>query len=589
MPEDAGIRTLADIPRFQARRAGDTALLGAPRGRMERTTYRDLDRATRGVRHMAEEAGLEPGDRTGLLMPNARRWIPAYFGLLQAGAVVVPLNYDHMEEEQDKLFHALSDAGARAVFAHPDDVEACRRIVPPCIETVVPVPHIDELAESPPAVRDAPVEPGDRAQILYTSGTTGPGKGVVLTHRNVVSNARMCCRRLHIYSTDRVPAFLPYHHAFPLTASVVLPLYAGARIAVGDFRSPAARRLLPRIRPTLLVGVPRVFESLLDAIRSSARREGRVGQLGRLKEISRGLNRWTGLNAGRLLLASLHRKLFGGLQLRFGVSGGARLRTEVFREYAAMGIPLLQGWGMTELSPVGAVQEFCPWTFYLTRRYERRAGSVGRPMPGTSVRLSEAFEGEAGARQRGVGEVVVNGPHVMEGYLDAPEETARRRTEHGLKSEDLAVRGERGDLYLVGRTQQVIVLPNGKKVFPDRDLHDEIASCPGVDEFTIMAVEQPGRGERIGLVIRPCLSACRDGGAETVGDVYRLIRGQIMDALADKPDYMRDLDFCLTPLADDEFAELSKNAAHEPCPSKNEFRPERCYRRMKDSETPLPE
>jgi long-chain acyl-CoA synthetase len=459
--------------------------------------------------------------------------------------------------------------------------------VPAGVKKVMPVPVLRELAGCPPRRRDVPVGPDDRAQILYTSGTTGPGKGVVLTHRNVLSNARMCCRRFDVRSHDCVAAFLPYHHAFPLTTTVVVPLYAGARVAIGDFTSPRARRLLPQCRPTLLVGVPRVFESLLAGVKRAARDAGRGALLEVLRSVSRGVNRLTGVNVGRLLLAPLHRRVFGGLQLRFCVSGGARLRPETVRQYATLGIPLLQGWGMTELSPVAAAQDFCPWTFYLTRRYERRAGSVGRPLAGPRVRVVKSENPGIGDRRRGIGELVVQGPQVMEKYLDAPEATARRKTDYGLRSSDLALRDERGELRLVGRTQHVIVLPSGKKVFPQQDLHDELASCRCVDEFTIMAVETDDGHERIGMVIRPDVEVLCDAGVRTLGGAYRFVRRRILEALEDKPDYVKNLDICLTRFDGDEFAELDKNAAGEPCPAKNEFTMERSYGRMKESERPL--
>jgi acyl-CoA synthetase (AMP-forming)/AMP-acid ligase II len=176
----------------------------------------------------------------------------------------------------------------------------------------------------------------------------------------------------------------------------------------------------------------------------------------------------------------------------------------------------------------------------------------------------------------------------MEGYLDASGQIECPRGPRGLRSGDLAVRGSRGELYIVERRKHVIVLPNGKKVFPAQDLHEDLASCPALDEFAVLPLREKGKGERIGMVIKPDVAVCRKKGADTLGGACRLVRSQILNALENKPAYMKDLDFCLTEVRNGEFTDLNKNAAGEPTPAGNEFLPRRRFRHLKDDDTPLP-
>jgi long-chain acyl-CoA synthetase len=376
---------------------------------------------------------------------------------------------------------------------------------------------------------------------------------------------------------------------------VVVPVWIGARVVVGDVRERRTRELLPRCRPTLLVGVPRVFESMLSSVESAADRAGRLRLLNACRALSRGLKRATGLNAGKLIFRGLHRRLFGGNQLRFCVSGGARISPRLLRELFALGIPVVQGWGMSELSPVAAVQPFRRARFYLTRHYERRAGSIGRELDGTAVSLRPPPGGELLDDGEERGEMVVAGPHVMKGYHRDPERTRRQMTPRGLRSGDVARRDADGDLYVIGRIKHVIVLPNGKKIFPEQDLHEELAGCPSVESFAVRAVtggRQPGAeeagDEKIGILVRPNLENLRARGVRTVGQTYEAIKEDINRSLAGKPSYLRQYDFCLTEWCDGQFAELVNSSLGEPSPLRNPFTPETAYSRNRGSDEPAP-
>lgn len=580
MADDDCIATIADILPFRAERTPRATALQHldGDGRLREATFAELHRDSEGFAGRLHEIGVRPRDRVAILLPNSPRWVTAYYGIMRLGAVAVPLEQGMLADDPDRLAFALEHAEVTAAVCRPQDADAVGELGD------VPTAGPEERADDVPPPPD--VEPSDVAQILYTSGTTGPKKGVVLTHRNIIFDVRKCRTRFGVREDDCLPALLPFHHAYPLTTTIVVPPFVGARMAVGDIRDRRARDLLSRCRPTVLIGVPRVFESMLEGIRRKAQRIARGRQLERALRLSAGVKKWTGLNAGRLIFRRLHREMFGGLQLRFGVTGGAHIAPRVLREFFALGIPLIQGWGMSELSPVAAVQEFDARRFYLTRFYERKAGSIGTPLDGTRISFVPAERAGIAGDPRHGGEVVVSGEHVMQGYLKDPERTQAQMVGDAVRSGDIGRRDGDDHLYIVGRTKHVIVLPSGKKVFPEEDLYDPLNGCDVLDEFAVRPITGPDGGEKIGIIIRPAPDAVRDAG--TMGNLYDRIKREIDCALEGRPGYLRQYDFCLTEWRGREFAELEKNTMGNPSPLRNPFEPDRAYSRMKDSDEPVP-
>lgn len=577
------IRTLADIVPSASRRHPDRVALQEWDGRgLRDTTYAELKVQVDAFSASLREAGVRARDRVAILMPNGKPWIVAYFGIIGAGAVAVPVEYEYLHTQPAHISFVLGHAGARIVVLTREDAE---RVGPLAAESRAEMLAFEDAAGTDSAAGPpSEVEPSDMAQILYTSGTTGRKKGVVLTHANILFNVRACCARLRVTPDDCFPALLPYHHAFPLTTTIVLPIYAGARVPVGDVRDRQTAELLRAARPTVLITVPRVLESLLAGVERAVRRDGKLERLRRAERLSGALKKWTGLNLGRLIFRGLHRRLFGGSQLRLCMSGGARVAPRTIAQYLKMGIPVLQGWGMTETSPVGTVQPYSARKFYFTRHYENLAGSIGTPLDGTEISLIDVPEQNVRVARDGRGEMVVRGPHVMAGYYKDPEATDRIKCEAGLRTGDIARRDAAGNFFIVGRAKHVIVLPGGKKVFPEEDLNDALASCPCIEEFAVRAVSDAGGEEKIGIIIKPDAGVLLQRGAATVGGLYQLIKDEITEALSAKPDYMKKFDFCLTELRDGVFCDLVKSGMKEPSPLKNEFRFETAYSTNSDSE-----
>ncbi len=574
------IRTLADIAPFWARAApGRTALqeLG-PDGKLTGCSYGELMRRCDALAACLHERGAGPGRAVAILQPNSSRWVTSYLSIFRVGAVAVPLEYGMLGTEPERIRYALEHSEAEIVLCEPGEADAVRQLSP--AQIISP----GGTGRQPPP--QPALSPDDTAQILYTSGTTGPKKGVVLTHGNIIFDVRACCDRFGVRASDALCAVLPLHHAYPLTTTLVLPLYAGARMAIGDIRDRRSRALLQQARPTVMIGVPRMYEAMLDSIRHAADRAGKLDRLERAMRLSARVKRLSGVNVGRLLFRKLHAELFGGLQLRLAASGGARVSPRLLRDYFLLGIPLLQGWGMSELSPVGAVQAFRPVRFYATRHYERKAGSIGAPLDGTRVTFGQSSVAELAFDLEHTGEMLVSGPHVMRGYHKDPARTAGQMTGDALRTGDIARRDQDGDLYIVGRAKHVIVLPSGKKVFPEEELEEEVSSCRTIEEFAIRPIADEDGQEGIGMVIRPNLEAL--AGVRTVGELYDAVKRDIDEALRSKPIYLKHYDFCLTPWRGDEFGELVKGTMGDPSPLRNTFDPEAAYSRLKGSQQPVP-
>jgi len=586
--QPAGIETIADILPVQADRKPDgLALLEMDKpGRLRGATYGELAEKADACAALLREHGVGRASPVAIAMPNSSRWVLTYFGIHRAGAVAVPLDYAQLSAQPDRVRFALDHAEVEHVVTTGEGHDVVRDVAGPG-RNVIQAEEMDAHAggEAPPPPE---TQPDDLAQILYTSGTTGPRKGVELTHRNIIFDVAQCCRRIAVMPGDCLPAVLPYHHGYALTTTVVLPFYAGARMVVGDVRDRRFQQLMRQARPTVLIGVPRMFDAMLRAIERTAQRRGRGRRLRLTRSLSGLVKRLTGLNIGKLLFGSVHTAVFGGTQLRLCVSGGARVPVQLLRDYYLMGIPLLQGWGMTELSPVASIQELRPHRFHFTRHYERKAGSIGTPLDGSRVLLiGDAAEGRAAPGEES-GEMVVQGEHVMRGYHKDAERTARQFTQEGLRTGDIARRDADGELYIVGRAKHVIVLPSGKKVFPEEDLDDDLSRCATIAEIAVRPVTDESGAERIGMVVRPNVEELKKAGVKTVRQLYDAVKRDIDAALRDKPGYLRRYDFCLTRWRDGDYAELVKSTMGDPSPLRNEFDRDTAYSRAGDSDEPAP-
>lgn len=451
-------------------------------GSSARFTYGQLrDRAVRASLYLAA-CGVQAGDRVLLLSENRPEWAMAYFGILKAGATAVPLD---VEASADEVRNVVRACEAKAIVA---SASAYRRLLQVGEAPATPI-RLEDLFLGAVRVDDegilAPREPAELASIIFTSGTTGRPKGVMLTGRNFTSLVSRLSEIFDLGERDGLLSVLPMHHTFEFTAGLLLPLAVGAEIAYLEERTgESILRVLGTGRITAMVGVPAVWKLLLRQIEERSEELGLKEAFRLLREGGRRAHEATGSHLlGRAAFLPVHRKLGG--RLRYLISGGSAMPPDLYDAYLGMGFEILEGYGLTEAAPVLTVQ----------RPGHRRAGNVGKPVGGVDVRI-HAPDAE------GVGEIIARGPNVMAGYWNDPEATAEVLRDGWLFTGDLGKFDEEGNLVIVGRKKDVIVDAAGKKVYPD-ELETLYEKNPYIEELSIVGLPAEGGGERVACLVVP--------------------------------------------------------------------------------------
>lgn len=432
---------------------------------------------------LTQEA-LVPGDRVAVMMKNCPEWVMFEQAALGLGLVVVPL---YTDDRVENAAYVINDAGAKVLLldnphqwkeflAIGDQIAGVKRVVilrsfeqscmdPNDCTRVVGIR--DWLPAHASEVKHFPSDPHSLATIIYTSGTSGRPKGVMLSHHNILSNAYSCLQVIPVLPDDLLLSFLPLSHTFERTSGYYVPMMSGATIAYA--RSiPQLQEDLSIIRPTLMISVPRIYERVYAGIRAKlAEGSGFARWLFKFAvdvgygcfEHQQGRGGWQLSHCLWPLLEKLvARKVMNRLggRLRFVMSGGAALPAEVSRIFIGLGLPILQGYGMTESSPVACAN----------RLQDNVPASVGLPIPGVEVKL-----GESNA-------LLIRGPNVMMGYWNNPAATAAIISSDGwLNSGDIASIDAQGHVTITGRLKEIIVLSTGEKI-PPADMEAAILRDP---------------------------------------------------------------------------------------------------------------
>ncbi len=467
-----GVATLSDLVLWiRDHSAGRPELLSIERGgRRETLSTSEFLTQIHSLALALEARGVEKGDRIAIFSENRPEWHVVDFACHLLGAVSVPI---YPTLGRDQVGYLLRNSGTSWVFySNPGKRDMLTELLPSLTRSPVLV-AIDDDARSPqgdslvrlqgegaePAGASpldklaGRVQPEDSASIIYTSGTTGEPKGVVLTHGNFVSNFLACSDLFPVGPEDLALSFLPLSHVFERTVDHFF-FYKGVAIHY----SPSIERvpgLLGKVRPTVMTSVPRLYERAFLKVTSGLAKETprkqklfawalRVGQ----RHAGAGRLMRPGLSAQRAiadrLVYSRIKERFGG-RLRFAIAGGAPLGDQVAEFFDAIGLPLYQGYGMTEASPV--ISANAPG--------RNRRGSVGQAIQGVEVRLAED------------GEILVRGPGVMRGYWDDPEATAETIDPEGwLKTGDIGTMDQDGYLFITDRKKDLLVTSGGKNVAP---------------------------------------------------------------------------------------------------------------------------
>ncbi len=474
--------------------AGRIALRITRGGREERYTYADLRECVlRGAAYLTAQ-GFGPGDHLGLIGDNAPEWGMAYFAIQRIGAVAIPLERDLRPPEIARLLR-LGDAKALLLDDSLDERhrrgladEGGGEPLPFSLHPFREVFRVGDEAEEARRVRalPSPPAPGALASILFTSGTTGAPKGVMLTQRNFTSLVAKLLSIYDITEKDGALSVLPLHHSFEFTTGFLLPLSRGAQIAYLDEISPdSLNRELRKGNTTCIVGVPALWDLLRRRILAPfAERSSRIEDLvTALIDAAYLLREDTGVNIGPAVFLPVHTALGG--KIRYLISGASALSETTWKTFRGLGFHIAQGYGLTEAAPVLTVTP-----------PEGRVpiGSVGKALPGVELRIADPDAS-------GVGEVVAKGANIMAGYYGNEEATTESLRAGWLCTGDLGRLDEGGHLFLVGRRKDVIVDSGGKNIYPD-EVEEIYAAPERIAEFCVVGLPD-GAAEQVAAVVVP--------------------------------------------------------------------------------------
>jgi long-chain acyl-CoA synthetase len=494
-------------------------------GRKEQYTYADLrELATRVAGFLASE-GIKAGDRVMLVSSNAPEWGMSYFGVLKAGATCIPCD---PESSTTEILNFARAGNAVAIICseavineHPDLQERLQQQGSTRLWTYQEVFAMpDEQTEDERiALLPQRAHAQSVASLIFTSGTTGQPKGVMLSHRNLTSMVSMLSSVFDMTTHDGVLSVLPLHHTFEFSTGFLTPLSRGAQITyLPELTSDALARAIKNGHVTGMVGVPALWELLHRRIKN--RLYERSDWIGKTADNLIYVNAWlrdkTAVNLGSVLFYPIHEGLGG--RIRYFISGGSALSEKIQRDFHGLGFTILEGYGLTEASPVLTV----------TRPEDRMlTGTVGKPLPGVEVRIAEPDAS-------GVGEVVARGPNVMLGYYEDEVATRKTLVDRWLYTGDLGRVDDDGNLYLVGRSKEIIVDTNGKNVYPD-ELEEVYQNSPYIKELSIVGLPD-GIGEKVA-----CLVVADDEYDISLSraELHRLVEEHFREVSASLPYYKR--------------------------------------------------
>ena len=435
--------------------------------------------------------GLVAGDRVAIMLKNCPEWVIFDQAALGLGLVVVPL---YTEDRAENTAYILADSGAKLLLLEDQEqwqplknlgnhkLNLYKVITISKPENYTNNNIIDDnvnalsdwLPKKNGEMKHMNHKPNDLATIMYTSGTSGRPKGVMLSHHNLLTNANNCLQVVPVWQDDVFLSFLPLSHAFERTVGYYLPLMAGATVAYA--RSiPHLHEDLINIGPSILISVPRIYDRIYSVTHAKLKKKSIISRLIFKCTVEIGYSRfklqqkrgpkkvshllWPILNT--LIAKKVINKLGG--RIRLAMAGGAPLSTEVSRMFIGLGLPVLQGYGMTECSPVASVNSI----------KNNIPSSVGHVIPGTKVKIGEK------------GTLLIHGPNVMLGYWNNPEATKAILTSDGwLDSGDVA-HINNGTITITGRLKEIIVMSTGEKI-PPADMESAILRDPLFDQVILI-------------------------------------------------------------------------------------------------------
>ncbi len=473
------------------------------------------------------------GEKIAIIGENSYEWVLSYFAVSCGVGIFVPIERELPTADMKSL---LERSGAGVVIfsekASEQVAEATKgnkKIVKinmnarEDLDDVLSMKKLLEegaglLAEGHKEYSSVTIDPAVMSLLLFTSGTTGASKGVMLCQKNLVANVMNMSKFVNVEGMTGL-SVLPMHHTYEMTCHILTALYQGCTIAICEGLKHIAENMI-EAEVNVMLGVPLIFEGMYKKIWKKAEKSGRVAKLRKAVNLSKSLGlENTGLPAK--MFKDIHAAVGGHVKLL--ISGAAAMDPGIIEDFRAMGLPMIQGYGMTECSPIIAVNR---------DRYSK-AASVGPPMPGTEVRIIDKDE-------YGIGEIICKSDSVMLGYYEDPEETAKVLKEGWLYTGDYGFMDDEGFLYITGRKKNVIVTKNGKNIFPE-ELEFHLGKSEYILESLVYGVDEQCGGETVVHAnIVPNYEAIEeDFGKLSDQEIHKLIKEAVEEANSRMTSYKR--------------------------------------------------
>ncbi|MCL5289068.1 MAG: AMP-binding protein [Acidobacteria bacterium] len=487
--------------------------------RVDTHTFAELHRTAESVAVALHARGIARGERCAILADNDFRWVAAYLGVQRLGAVPVPLDTSYKSKQIAAL---LRDSGARLIFVTPRFLAALGEAIAvsrSSADVILLHGEAGDLVTWESFVGTAggalpfpcPATSTDPAVILYSSGTTGDPKGVVLTHGNLLAEAAAVFDRVHISEADALLGVLPLFHALAQVANLMLPFCVGAKVVyLEQLNTAELLRALRERGISVFVCVPQFFYLIHQRVMEKVAASNPIRRFlfRRLLRLNGVLRRGPGINLGKKFFRPVH-QLFGP-RMRFFVTGGSRFDATIGGDLFDLGVDILQAYGLTECSGAATLLDFG----------DARVSSVGRPFKGVEIKILPPDESaEEGAHD---GEVCIRGDIVMQGYFNRPDANAETLRDGWLHSGDLGYLDSAGRLYITGRRKEIIVTSSGKNIYPE-EIEAHYLQSPCIKEICVLGLARPGEpaAERLHAVVVPNFDVLRQRKIVNAREVLR--------------------------------------------------------------------
>ncbi len=496
-------------------------------------SYSELKQAIDALSEFLSKESAGKNDKVALMLKNRPEWPVIFFAVLSLGAVVVPVSPD---AEAEEIIRVLNDSDARLVFLGNESSRIENEIKSRCgqVKKIISVDapvfssFLDSRFRGNDIAGGIDLRSDDIACILYTSGTTDNPKGVMLSHANLLSNADSIKSLNIITENGKILSILPLHHIYPLTVTVIIPLVLGGTIIYpGTILGEGLLEAMSRTLPTAFVAVPQVFYLFHQKMADALKRIPFPIKIF-IDCLSRALyavRMKTGINLSRVLFRKMHSPF--GKSMRLFISGGAKLDEKVEKDLLRFGFTILEGYGLTETSPI----------LTLNRPGKIKIGSTGVCVPGVTIKIASPDE-------KGVGEVIARGANIMKGYYKRDDLTAEVLKDGWFYTGDLGYIDKEGYLFLTGRSKDIIVLSSGLKVYPD-EIERIYGVCPPIKElyvFEAPAGKGPGGSRVLWAVVVPNLDFFKKN---TEVNLREVIKGHIENVSTQIPAHKRLMGFTI--------------------------------------------